>query len=56
MKFPDVLNDAVLPNNMPLSKTLSEKEIPLDVELNDTIENSKQKFKIKKAFLLINNV
>ena len=26
MKFPDVLNDAVLPNNMPLSKTLSEKE------------------------------
>ena len=35
-------------------KTLTGKTITLDVEPSDTIENVKEKFKIKKEFLLIN--
>lgn len=35
-------------------KTLTGKTITLEVEASDTIENVKQKFKIKKEFLLNN--
>ena len=37
-------------------KTLTGKTITLDVEPNDTIQNVKAKFKIKKEYHLNNNV